>query len=112
MDWCAEGPATYSDRFQLIRNQKERVEAEIKQLHKTLDMLKFKCWYYSKAMEDGNEDIDDKMKKIKPKKKEISLEIEETYDRVRMQADLDDIENVNSKTYSPKTVGGNIDLAL
>ena len=56
MDWCAEGPATYSDRFQLIRNQKERVEAEIKQLHKTLDMLKFKCWYYSKAMEDGNED--------------------------------------------------------
>ena len=56
MDWCAEGPATYSDRFQLIRNQKERVEAEIKQLHKTLDMLKFKCWYYSKVMEDGNED--------------------------------------------------------
>ena len=56
MDWCAEGPATYSDRFQLIRNQKERVEAEIKQLHKTLDMLKFKCWYYFKAMEDGNED--------------------------------------------------------
>lgn len=56
MDWCAEGPATYSDRFQLIRNQKERVEAEIKQLHKTFDMLKFKCWYYSKAMEDGNED--------------------------------------------------------
>lgn len=56
MDWCAEGPATYADRFQLIRNQKERVEAEIKQLHNTLDMLKFKCWYYSKAMEDGNED--------------------------------------------------------
>lgn len=56
MDWCAEGPATYSDRFQLIRNQKERVEAEIKQLHNTLDMLKFKCWYYSKIMEDGNED--------------------------------------------------------
>ena len=23
---------------------------------KTLDMLKFKCWYYEKAMEDGNED--------------------------------------------------------
>ena len=56
MDWCAEGPATYADRFQLIRNQKERVEAEIKQLHKTLDMLKFKCWYYSKAMKAGNED--------------------------------------------------------
>lgn len=56
MDWCAEGPATYSNRFQLFRKQKECVEAEIKQLYKTLDMLKFKCWYYSKAMEDGNED--------------------------------------------------------
>ena len=56
MDWCAEGPATYSDRFQLIRNQKERVEAKIKQLHKTLDMLKFKCWYYETALHDGNED--------------------------------------------------------
>ena len=49
MDWCAEGPATYSNRFQLFRKQKECVEAEIKQLYKTLDMLKFKCWYYSKA---------------------------------------------------------------
>ncbi len=56
MDWYAEGPATYADRFQLFRKQKESVEAEIKQLHKTLDMLKFKCWYYSKAIEDGNED--------------------------------------------------------
>ena len=55
MAWCAEGPATYSDRFQLFRKQKECVEAEIKQLHKTLDMLKFKGWYYSKIMEDGNE---------------------------------------------------------
>ena len=26
------------------------------QLEKNLDMLKFKCWYYEKAMEDGNED--------------------------------------------------------
>ena len=28
----------------------------MKQLEKNLDMLKFKCWYYEKAMEDGNED--------------------------------------------------------
>lgn len=27
MDWCAEGPATYSDRFQLIRNQKKTRES-------------------------------------------------------------------------------------
>lgn len=56
MEWCTEGSATYSNRFELIHKQKERVEAEIQQLHKTLDMLKFKCWYYTQAMEDGNED--------------------------------------------------------
>ena len=56
MEWCAEGSSTYSNRFELIHKQKERVEAEIQQLYKTLDMLKFKCWYYTQAMEDGNED--------------------------------------------------------
>jgi DNA-binding transcriptional MerR regulator len=55
MEWCAEGSATYSNRFELIHKQKERVEAEIQQLHKTLDMLRYKCWYYTQAMEDGNE---------------------------------------------------------
>ena len=55
MDWCAEGSTSYPQRFELIHKQKERVEAEIHQLHKTLDMLKFKCWYYTQAMEDGNE---------------------------------------------------------
>ena len=56
MEWCAEGSATYANRFELIHKQKERVEAEIQQLHKTLDMLHYKCWYYTQAMEDGNED--------------------------------------------------------
>ncbi len=56
MEWCAEGSATYSNRFELIHRQKERVEAEIQQLHKTLDMLTYKCWYYTQAMKDGSED--------------------------------------------------------
>ncbi len=56
MEWCAEGSATYSNRFELIQKQKEHVEAEIQQIHKTLDMLRYKCWYYTQAMKDGNED--------------------------------------------------------
>ena len=56
MEWCAEGPVTYSNRFNLINKQKERVEAEILQLHRTLDMLRYKCWYYTQAIKDGNED--------------------------------------------------------
>ena len=40
----------------MFEARKAAVEDEMKQLEKTLDMLKFKCWYYEKAMEDGNED--------------------------------------------------------
>ncbi len=56
MEWCAKGSATYSNRFELIHKQKERVETEIQHLHKTLDMLTYKCWYYTQAMKDGSED--------------------------------------------------------
>ena len=38
----------------MFEARKAAVEDEMKQLEKTLDMLKFKCWYYEKAMEDGN----------------------------------------------------------
>lgn len=56
MDWCEEGPATYPLRRELFEKQKARVEAEIAQMNKTLDMIRFKCWYYDQAVQDGNED--------------------------------------------------------
>ena len=56
MDWCVEGASTYANRLELIQKQRERVEAEISRMYKTLDMLKYKCWYYSQAINDGNED--------------------------------------------------------
>lgn len=55
MDWCAEGAATYSQRKALFEKQRETVEAEIAHLGKVLDMLRFKCWYYEQAIQDGNE---------------------------------------------------------
>lgn len=56
MDWCVEGPATYAQRKELFETRKTAVEAEMIQLQKTLDMLRFKCWYYETAIQDGNED--------------------------------------------------------
>lgn len=56
MDWCVEGASTYPKRKELFENQKQIVEQEIQKLNKTLDMLKFKCWYYETAIKDGNED--------------------------------------------------------
>ena len=56
MSWCMEGSSTYTKRKELSENQKKQVEKEINELNQTLDMLNFKCWYYSEVIKDGNED--------------------------------------------------------
>ncbi len=56
MLWCDEGSSTYPNRLELFTQRKEAVEAEIAAMERTLSMLKFKCWYYEKAIADGNED--------------------------------------------------------
>ena len=55
MSWCMEGSSTYTKRKELFETKKKQVEADY-QLNKTLDMLNFKCWYYSEAYQDGNEE--------------------------------------------------------
>ncbi len=54
--WVTAGSSSYSNRKQLFEKRREAVLTEIKELQKTLAMLEFKCWYYDKAIEDGNED--------------------------------------------------------
>ena len=54
--WTEEGAKTYKKRKALFEEQKKKMEEEIDKMNKALDMLKFKCWYYEKAIEDGNEE--------------------------------------------------------
>lgn len=61
MDWCVEGTATYPQRKELFEKQKKTVEAEIEHMNKVLDMIKFKCWYYEQAMQNGSEEQVQKM---------------------------------------------------
>lgn len=56
MEWTKEGSKTFAQRKQLFETRKAAVEEEISQLQKTLDMLKYKCWYYDKAIADGSEE--------------------------------------------------------
>ena len=55
MQWCAQGPATYPQRKELIEQTRERVEEEMRDMNRALDMLTFKRWYYEQAIADGNE---------------------------------------------------------
>ena len=56
MEWCAEGPSTYPKRKAMFEERKAHMESEIVNMNRALDMLKFKCWYYEQAIQDGNED--------------------------------------------------------
>ena len=56
MAWVREGSSTYDKRRQLFENRKAVVEREIQQLEKTLAMLKYKCWYYETATQNGGEE--------------------------------------------------------
>ncbi len=56
MELCSRGSSTYAERKALFEKQRESVEGEIARLEKTLNMLKFKCWYYDQAIADGNEE--------------------------------------------------------
>ena len=56
MELCEEGSSTYPERRELFARQQEAVEDEIAKLEQVKSMLRFKCWYYEQAIQDGNED--------------------------------------------------------
>lgn len=55
MQWCSEGVSTYKNRRELFIETKAKVESEIEHMNRVLDMIKYKCWYYETAMNDGGE---------------------------------------------------------
>ena len=73
--WVSQGSASYENRKELFEARKLAVEAEIKNLQKTLSLLEFKCCYYSKAMEDGTEEY---IREMLPDK--LPSDIQKLYD--------------------------------
>lgn len=80
MEWCSQGKSTYAQRQALFLKRKETVEAEIARLERTLDMIRFKCWYYEQAIADGNEE---RVSEMLPDK--LPPEIQTLYDRAHQE---------------------------
>lgn len=57
LDWCAEGESTLQKRRNMFFERKTVVEQQIQELQRTLDIIRFKCWYYEMACQAGNEDV-------------------------------------------------------
>ena len=55
MEWCQEGDSTIEKRLNLFKRQKENVLSEMAKLQETLNLIQYKEWYYSKALNDGTE---------------------------------------------------------
>lgn len=52
-----EGSETVGERLQMFLDQRERIQAQMEQLRRTLDVVEYKCWYYETAIKTGSEDI-------------------------------------------------------
>ena len=87
MQWCVEGPSTYEARLMLFKARRRAVEDEMTRLQKTLDMLRFKCWYYETAIRDGNED---RLNNLLPDR--LPPEIQKFYDNAHASDDAADRE--------------------
>ena len=56
IDMTKRGDDSLEERLQLFEERKKDVERQMKELHETLDLLKYKCWYYEMAIQDQREE--------------------------------------------------------
>jgi DNA-binding transcriptional MerR regulator len=62
IDWYVEGDSTLRQRSEMFHERKRAVEEQIDALHRTLDMIDYKCWYYDTALAAGTADVHNCMK--------------------------------------------------
>lgn len=76
IEWTKEGDNTIDLRLEFFNKQKQKVEKEMQELNKVLDMVKYKCWYYQKAKELNS------INKLEENKKDLTpSSIQKLYDK-------------------------------
>lgn len=56
LDWCQAGDDTLQQRRDMFYERLEAMELQMEEMQKTMDTVKYKCWYYDTALEAGTED--------------------------------------------------------
>jgi DNA-binding transcriptional MerR regulator len=57
IDWCSDGDSTLQQRYDMFIERKAIVEAQMKELKKTMELVEHKCLYYKTALNAGTENI-------------------------------------------------------
>ena len=52
-----EGDSTIDERLAMFRKRKSEVEAQIEAMNKTLETIKYKCWFYETAKAAGTAEV-------------------------------------------------------
>ena len=56
INWCNQGDSTLIKRRDMFVERLKTVKAEMEELNRVMDLLKFKSWYYSQAVKENTED--------------------------------------------------------
>lgn len=56
LDWCQEGDRTLRQRRDMFYERLEIMNRKMRELQKTIDTIRYKCWYYDTAVEAGTEE--------------------------------------------------------
>jgi len=57
LDWCQEGDSSLQKRRDMFHERLEAVKKQMEELQKTMDIIKYKCWYYDTALAAGTEEV-------------------------------------------------------
>jgi MerR family transcriptional regulator, aldehyde-responsive regulator len=57
IELCKKGDSTIEERFHMITAQKEKAEAELKEMKKRIELLGWKMEYYENCLKNPNEDF-------------------------------------------------------
>ena len=61
IDWTLEGDSTIDERLKFFQEKYIELKERISQMEETLDAIRYKIWYYQKAVEAGTVAVHDKM---------------------------------------------------
>lgn len=64
IDWCSDGDATLEQRYNMFLERKAKVEEQMEELQRTMDVILHKCSYYKTAMDAGTEEVHKELVKI------------------------------------------------
>jgi DNA-binding transcriptional MerR regulator len=62
IDLYTEGDSTLEPRRDMFYERKQAVEMQMEALQKTLDFIRYKCWFYDTSVAAGSSDIHKNMK--------------------------------------------------